>query len=111
MVELLVALAVFSIAALTLLESQGATARATSAVRMQTLAGLIADNRVALFTGSITPPAPGQSSGQSMQMGAVFKWRENRQVVAGTPLLRLTVTVSDADNNQRSVITAFRRVD
>lgn len=111
LIELLVALAVFSIAALTLLESQGSSARAASTVKMQTLASLVADNRVAMFTGSIAVPAPGQSSGNSEQLGTTFTWRENRQIVQGTSLMRLTVSVLDPDNQERVVITAFRRVN
>lgn len=111
LIELLVAITVFSIAALTLLETQGSSARAVSAVKAQALASFVADNRVSLFTGSITLPPPGQASGQSEQMGTLFSWRENRQVIEGTPLMRMTVTVVDQDNIERAKLTAFRRLD
>ncbi|WP_262696257.1 type II secretion system minor pseudopilin GspI [Kordiimonas aquimaris] len=111
LIELLVALAVFSIAVLALLESQGSSARAVSAVKTQTLANFVADNRVALFSGSIALPAPGQTNGQSEQMGAVFSWQESRQVIEGTPLMRMTVSVFDQENIERASLTAFRRID
>lgn len=109
LIELLVALAIFSFAALALLESQSGSVRTASAVRAQTLASFVADNRIAVFLGAHTVPRPGQYSGQQQQMGVTYDWRENYQLIPGTQLMRMTVSVRDEDNNERAVLTALRR--
>jgi len=111
LIELLVALAIFSIAALSLLDSQSSSVRAAGAVRAQTLASFVADNRVALFLGNITVPRPGQYSGEQQQMGVTYRWRENYQLIPGAQLMRMTVFVRDGEDNERAVLTALRRTD
>lgn len=111
LIELLVAMAVFSIAALALLETQGRSLKTAGELELRTMAGMVADNRVAEFLGSRLQPTPGRSSGTETLLGTTFEWRENRVAVRGTQLLTLTVSVSVEDGAQYASLTAFRRVE
>lgn len=111
LVELLVALTIFSLAALALLESQGRSLNTASELELRTLAGFVADNRVAEFLGSRMPPQAGRSNGTMSQLGAEFEWRENRVLIREADMVSLTVTVSLPDGGEYARLTAFRRAN
>lgn len=111
LVELLVAVAVFSIAALTLLESQTGSLRASSHVQSTALATIVAENKTAQFLGSVVSPTVGSETGNQSQFGMEFQWAVSRTLVPGAGIMRHTVTVRDADGNQLALLTAFRLME
>lgn len=90
LLEMLVALAVFSLATLALLHLTGESARSAVRVEERTLGGLIAENRA---VEAVVAPAPslGISDGRDRLAGRDWAWRRE---VAATPdpaILRIAV--------------------
>lgn len=106
LLEMLVALAVFSLAALALLRLEGATVRQTGQLDERMLAQLVARN---LAVETLTDPAPppiGASSGETVNGGR--KWRWSR-VTSRTPDQRLVrVDISVATSRTPTVLTIVR---
>jgi general secretion pathway protein I len=112
LLELLVAVAVLSLAAVTLLDHQASAARMTGRVQEQALAAIVAENRLALLSAQEESPAIGSRSGTEEQFGVSFRWAEVVRVVPGSELMSLDVTVTaDGSDAPLAKLTAFRRVE
>ena len=112
LLELLVAVAVLSLAAVTLLDHQASAARMTGRVQEQALAAIVAENRLALLSAQEEEPAVGSRSGLEQQFGVSFRWSEMVHVVPGSGLMSLDVTVTaDGSDAPLAHLTAFRRVE
>lgn len=110
LIELLVALAIFSLAALALLESQGQSLNTARQLEMRVLASMVASNREALFESAVIPPPPGRNTGVAEQMQAKFTWQERRVIIPDTKLMRFTIVVSDENSVELARLDAFRRL-
>lgn len=109
LLELLVAVAILSLAAVTLIESQAGAVRLTTAVSEQTLAGIVAENRIALALGRLDPPLPGIRTGTETQFGQAFHWREQVRAVPANGVLVIDVTVEGPGGGQAAQLTAYRK--
>ncbi len=94
LLEMLVALAIFSLAALALVRLQAVSARTSADLRERTLAQVVARNIMVERLTDPQAPALGASQGISENVGR--QWRWNQQV-------------DDADNGRMALITV--RVD
>lgn len=80
LIEMLVALAVFALAAMALLNLSGESTRSAVRVEARTLGGLVAENVAA--EAMIAPSLPvGEVSGETHMAGRIWRWR---RVVTGT---------------------------
>jgi general secretion pathway protein I len=86
LVEMMVALAVFSLAALALLRLEGATVSTTARLREQAVAQLVARNLAVEALSDPVPPAFGRTGGETVNGGR--KWRWSR-IVARSPEPRI----------------------
>ncbi len=106
LIEMLVALAVFSLAALALLNLSGENTRSAARVETRTLGGVVAEN---LAVEAATLPVIGEGTTDGLVELAGRRWRWTRIVsptgVAG--LLRIEVRVRDAEG-QAAERTLFR---
>lgn len=95
LIEMLVALAVFSLAALALLNLTGESTRSAARAQTRILAGIVADNLSVEAALDHQRPAQVQTSGQVTLGGRDWRW--TREVVAteDADLLRLDVRVYD----------------
>ncbi|GGB35230.1 hypothetical protein GCM10011380_25790 [Sphingomonas metalli] len=108
LIEVMVALAVFSLAVLALVRLEGATARGAGLVEETTVAGLVARN-VALdaLTGAEPPPA-GLVTGSEANGGRNWNWTR-RVSPAGDPrVVRIDVAVQDLRGQTRGSVTMIR---
>lgn len=80
LIETLVALAVFSLAAMALLNLSGESARSAARVEMRTLGGVVAENVAAEAMIAASLPV-GETSGEVEMAGRVWRWR---RTVSGT---------------------------
>lgn len=108
LVEVLVALAIFSLAALALLRLQGSAMATTTQLDARTMAGIVARNQA--IEAMIARPAPafGRSEGDEANGGR--RWHWVRQVLR-TPdrrLQRIDIAVS-GDDGARAALTVVRR--
>ncbi len=109
-IEMLVALAIFSLAALALLRLQGATLSSTARLQSGIVAGLVARNLVVEAITDNTPPAFGRTSGQEANAGQAWRWTRVVGRTGEARLQQITVTVADETGRQAATLTAFRSV-
>ncbi len=109
LVEMLVALAVFSLAALALLRLEGATASNSVRLHDQALAQMVARNIAVETLTDPQPPAFGSQAGQMVNGGRSWAWS---RLVARSPEPRIqmiTVTVRSRLGPEAATLTIFRR--
>ncbi|MCE3289310.1 MAG: ral secretion pathway protein [Caulobacter sp.] len=111
LVELLVALTVFSLAAMALINLSGENTRAGGRIETKALAAVVAENRAVEVLTSERPPSVGVSNG--VEQAGMRSWRWTRKVVATADpdILRIDIVVLDpATPKPASVLTVFRSV-
>ncbi|MFZ4687900.1 MAG: type II secretion system minor pseudopilin GspI [Polymorphobacter sp.] len=109
LVEVLVALAIFSLAALALLRLQGAALGTTARLDEKTIAAIVAQNQAVDAMTSPLPPAFGTASGTVTNAGRAWRWT---QVTARTPdprLQRIEIRVAGRDGGTAAALTLVRR--
>ncbi len=110
LVEVLVALAIFSLAALALLRLQGAAITATARLDDHGLAAITAENLGLDALLAAAPPAFGNSEGDTSNAGRRWHWR---QTVTRTPdvrLQRIDIGVAGIEGGGTASITLIRRL-
>ena len=107
LVEMLVALAVFSLAAMALLNLSGESTRSAQRVETRTLGGMVAEN-VAVDAAVAPMLGEGETSGVSDLGGRRWAWSRAVTATADPDLLRIDVQVRD-DEGQAAARTLFRR--
>lgn len=95
LIELMVALAVFAIAALALLRLEGASIARTADLDQRLLREVVAGNLAAETLSDPDPPALGVTSGTLRNMGRSFAWRRDVAARSDLGVLVITVTVSE----------------
>jgi general secretion pathway protein I len=109
LIEMLVALAIFSLAALALLRLEGATAANTVRLEDQAMAQIVARNiAVETMTDPIAPSL-GQASGHVENGGRRWAWT---RLVALSPEPRIqmvTISVRSMAGPEAATLTVFRR--
>ena len=106
MIELLVALAVFSLAALALLNLSAENTRSAARVETRTLGGIVAENLA--VEAMITPAiSEGTTSGQTPLAGRPWTWTRTVTPTPEPDLLRIHITVNDPQG-QAAERTLFR---
>jgi len=110
LIEMLVALAIFSLAALALLRLGGATATNSARLESQALAQILADNIAAETLTDPEPPAYGTLRGSSVNGGRRWRWS---RTVARSPEARIqqiSILVEPEEGGPgRAALIVFRR--
>ncbi len=103
------ALGVFSIAALALLNVQGEGAIASSAIRDRTMAAIVAENKlIESFTAPQSPIA-GVRRGETELAGEKWVWSEEVSTTSVAGISQISVSVrSLGDETVLSEVTLFR---
>lgn len=109
LIEMLVALAVFSLAALALLRLEGATAASTVNLRNQAVAQVVARNIVVETLTDPLPPAFGTASGTVTNGGESWRWQRETGRSPEPRIQQIQVAVSSADGREMAGLTVFRR--
>ncbi len=109
LLEVMVALAVFSLGALALLNVLGESSRSQSAAADRAIARIVAENRLVEAMAVTTAPTQGTSSGVEEAMGRNWTWEV---IVAPSPdpaILRIDVRVR-ADGGAQTIadLSTFR---
>lgn len=107
LVEMLVALAVFSLAAMALLNLSGESTRSAQRVETRTLGGMVAEN-VAVEAAAAPTLGEGEASGQAALGGRNWQWTRVVLATDDPELLRIDVRVRDGEG-QAADRTLFRR--
>ncbi|MGD2131798.1 MAG: type II secretion system minor pseudopilin GspI [Maricaulaceae bacterium] len=108
LIEAMVALGVFSVAALSLLALNAETVRSTSALEEAAYARIVADNQLVLALINPRERLRGVDAGSEMQAG--YEWRWTRTITATTDpdLLRIDVVVQrEGEDRVAAAVTGF----
>lgn len=110
LIEMLVALAIFSLAALALLRLGGATATNSASLSDQAVAQMVARNVAVESLTDPLPPAFGASEGEVVNAGRRWRWTRtvSRSPEARIQLIEIAVQ-PEAGGPGRASLTVFRR--
>lgn len=107
LIEMLVALSIFSLAALALLKLGGATATNSARLEEQTLAQIVARNIAVETLTDPAPPAYGSAAGELSNAGR--RWRWTRQTGRSPEARIQQIEIEVAGPRSAAHLTVFRR--
>ena len=96
LIEIMVALAVFSLAALALIRLEGETIRGTGRLDAIFVAQTVARNVAIEAVTDARPPTLGQTAGVERNAGRDWAWTRSVRATGDARILRIDVAVSDA---------------
>ena len=102
LIELMVALAVFAIAALTLLRMEGASISRTADLDQRLLREVVAQNLAAEWLTDPAPPALGDVNGQVSNMNRRFAFTRHVERMSDAGVVRVVVAVREVTPGTQS---------
>ena len=108
LLEMLVALAVFSLAALALIRLQGVTIRTAADLDRKVLAQIVARNLMVEWQTDPQPPAIGTSDGTVENAGQSWRWTREASALDDSRLIRVDVQVEGNGGGSPAVLTFVR---
>lgn len=108
LIEVMVALAVFSLAALALIRLEGATIRSTALLGDTVLAQMVARNVAVDAVTAPTPPALGRAAGVEQNGGRPWRWVREVRHAGNSDVLRIDVAVLDQGGRALGRLTMIR---
>lgn len=108
LLEMLVALIVFSLAALALLRLEGATIRSTADLETQTVAQMVARNVAVDTLSDPLAPSLGKSDGKAENGGRQWQWERRTSLTGDQRIARVDISVFDATGSQAARLTIVR---
>ncbi|WP_294136386.1 type II secretion system minor pseudopilin GspI [Sphingobium sp.] len=109
LLEMLVALAVFSLAALALVRLQGVTLRTAADLDSKALGQIVARNLMVDVQSNPVPPSVGEEAGEVENGGRRWHWSRTVKPTDDQRLLQVDLTV-DGQPGASSVVLSFVRV-
>lgn len=108
LIEIMVALAVFALAAMALLNLSGESVRSAARVEERTLGGIVADNVAA---ESVLGLGDGQAEGRQVLAGRDWRWVREIRATQIPDLQQVEVRVMDGDGREAARRVVFRDAD
>ncbi|HEY6916418.1 MAG TPA: type II secretion system minor pseudopilin GspI [Allosphingosinicella sp.] len=108
LIEMLVALAIFSLAALALLRLQGATVANTARLQDQAMAQIVARNVAVEALTDPIPPAFGTESGEVTNGGRAWRWTRVTGRSPEARIQQIEISVDGLNGQQAARLTVFR---
>lgn len=108
LIEIMVALAVFALAALALVRLEGATLRGVGFVDSATLAQVVARNVAVEAMTDARSPAAGRVAGVEENGGRRWRWTREVRAIGDGQVLRIDVAVADTDGRVLGKLTMVR---
>lgn len=109
LIEVLVALSVFSLAVMALLNVQGQNTRTAGLVATRVVAGVVAENRAVEAVLGTTPLTMGVTEGVEIQAGRLWRWTRRISATADRDILRIDLSVRpDGSLRSAAELTVFR---
>ncbi|MEH3036709.1 MAG: type II secretion system minor pseudopilin GspI [Sphingomonas adhaesiva] len=108
LIEIMVALAVFSLAALALIRLEGQTIRSTGILSATLLAQTVARNVAIEAVTEAQPPLRGRATGVEQNGGRAWTWTRNVSAIGDGDVMRIDVAVAGADGAVLGRMTMVR---
>jgi general secretion pathway protein I len=109
LIEMLVALAIFSLAALALLRLEGATMSTTARLQEQALAQIVARNIAVETLTDPVPPAFGNAGGETVNAGRTWLWTRATARSPESRIQQILIHVTSTRGPEAATLTIFRR--
>jgi general secretion pathway protein I len=109
LIEMLVALAIFSLAALALLRLEGATVSTTARLQDQALAQIVARNIAVEALTDPEPPAFGTATGETVNAGRKWLWTRRTARSPEPRIQQIEIQVRSDRGPEAANLTIFRR--
>lgn len=109
LIEMLVALAIFSLAALALLRLGGATASNSALLGDQAIAQVVARNLAVEAITDPLPPSFGTMAGNAENAGRSWRWTRTVGRSPEPRIQQIEIEVASASGPARARLTVFRR--
>jgi general secretion pathway protein I len=108
LIELVVALAVFSVAALALLRLEGATLRSTGILQDRLIGQIVARNIAIEAVTDPLPPSFGRAAGEEENAGRKWRWTRVTRRSGDQRIQQIDVAVIDDAGQPAGTLTVFR---
>jgi general secretion pathway protein I len=108
LIEIMVALAVFSLAAMALVRLESATIRGASILDDTLVAQMVARNVAIDAVTQAQPPTAGTVTGAETNGGRRWTWRRSVRAMGGSSVLRIDVAVADRGGAVLGRLTMIR---
>ncbi len=109
LIEMLVALGVFSLAALAMLNLMGQNLRTAAILEEAALASIIVENRAVEIQASLAPPELGVANGEEEMGGRRWQWQRTTLVTDRPDILRIDIAVRLEGRQQVAAQTSLFR--
>jgi general secretion pathway protein I len=110
LIEMMVALAVFGLAALALIRLEGATLKSTAALESHSMAQIVANNLAVIALSDPRAPGFGTATGVAENGGHSWRWVRVTKRTADAGIVRIDIAVSDGDGHPSAQLTLARAV-
>ncbi len=110
LIEMMVALAIFSLAALALLRLVGATVRNTGEIETRTLGQIVTNNLAVEVLTEPLPPTRGTIAGVTENGGRQWRWIREVKATADARIIRVDIRVNDQFGRPSGAISLARPV-
>lgn len=108
LIEMLVALSVFSLAALALIRLQAFTTRNAAELELRVIAQSVVRNRaVEIFTDP-RPPALGESRGEKQNGGLTWQWTQSAKLTEDGRFIQVDITALEPRSGAPAALTILR---
>lgn len=111
LIELMVALSIFSLAALALVRVQGMAVRNTADLQAREIASIVLQNRMADIVSAPTAPVLGDSNGAEQNGGVNWGWAQRTALTADPSVVQVQLTVTGPALRRPLAVKFFRPVD
>ena len=108
LIEMLVALAVFSLAALALLRLQGVTLSTTDDLDQKLVGQIVARNMAVELLIDPVPPSLGEQEGMVENGGRQWRWTRNAEVTDDPRIMKVDIRVVGTQGGSPTVLTIVR---
>ncbi len=108
LLEMMVALAVFSLAALALIRLQAYTIRTASDVERVTMERIVAQNIATDLLTDPSPPSLGTEQGVQTNGGVPWAWQTETSMTADARIMRIDIGVASPDGGSPYILTVVR---
>lgn len=108
LLEVMVALSVFSLAALSLIKLQAYTIQSASDIDQNTMARIVLQNIAVDIMTDPNTPALGDSGGNIRNGGQEWQWQQNVQTTGNPDIIRVDIVVSGQNAPSPQILTIVR---
>lgn len=108
LIEMLVALAIFSIAAIALLRLEGVTLNSAALLESRSVGQTVAHNLAVDVLTDPSPPSFGRASGSVINGGRKWTWTRTVRRTSDVRIARIDISVADDAGRERGKLTLAR---